>query len=310
MRELKEDTFSENKNDDAHEHMKRVLDIVNLFNIPGVTHDVVMLQVFPITLTGAAKRWVDRLSLGTVNSWDLLKKAFIHRNIDSGNSNSEGIAAIVSKLDSLGKDMEKLKENVHAIQEQTKKKARMFEPKTNDPSTHFCKPVKQNCNGVLKVWPTCDPTMKLCNGGKEIYGMNEQGDLQCWYCYLDHNRENMKGVVGHTDVSEPVKRALLKTWVIDCFQEELVKDPQSRSFDNYNWMFDLEIDQLAEEYELGIGKKGHMLDDIWEKFDGCFTIGKRKQIKVQGDDPKGSGHGKEGLKKTVKHPESNLKTHE
>ncbi|GKD18970.1 hypothetical protein Tco_1208128, partial [Tanacetum coccineum] len=29
-------------------------------------------------------------------------------------------------------------------------------------------------------------------------------------------------------------------------------------------MFDLQIDQLADEYELGIGKKGHMLDDIWE----------------------------------------------
>ncbi|GJY28768.1 protein kinase-like domain, concanavalin A-like lectin/glucanase domain protein [Tanacetum coccineum] len=38
-----------------------------------------MLRVFPITLTGAAKRWVDRLPLGTVNSWDLLKKAFIQR---------------------------------------------------------------------------------------------------------------------------------------------------------------------------------------------------------------------------------------
>ncbi|GKD33338.1 protein kinase-like domain, concanavalin A-like lectin/glucanase domain protein [Tanacetum coccineum] len=38
-----------------------------------------MLRVFPITLTGAAKRWVDRLPSGTVNSWDLLKKAFIQR---------------------------------------------------------------------------------------------------------------------------------------------------------------------------------------------------------------------------------------
>ncbi|GKC53598.1 hypothetical protein Tco_1076343 [Tanacetum coccineum] len=37
-------------------------------------------------------------------------------------------------------------------------------------------------------------------------------------------------------------------------------------------MFYLEIDQLADEYELGIGKKGHMLDDIWENFK-----------KVQGD---------------------------
>ncbi|GKA38860.1 hypothetical protein Tco_0731411 [Tanacetum coccineum] len=196
MRELREDTFSENKNDDAHEHVERVLDIVSL-NIPGVTHDAVMLRVFPITLTGATKRWVDRLSPRTVDSWDLLKKYFIqrycppsktakqledicnfkqegdktlyqaweryndllykcpthdinshqkgpipgmtpgqaltaiqtmddhsqkwhagssNRNIDSSSSNSEGIAAIVSKLDSLGKDIKKLKENVHAIQ--------------------------------------------------------------------------------------------------------------------------------------------------------------------------------------------------
>ncbi|GJT60804.1 hypothetical protein Tco_1004337 [Tanacetum coccineum] len=38
-----------------------------------------MLHVFPITLTGAAKRWVDRLPPGTVDSWHLLKKAFIQR---------------------------------------------------------------------------------------------------------------------------------------------------------------------------------------------------------------------------------------
>ncbi|GJX63991.1 hypothetical protein Tco_0298334 [Tanacetum coccineum] len=37
------------------------------------------------------------------------------RNIDSS-SNTKGIVAIISKLDSLGQDMKKLKENVHAIQ--------------------------------------------------------------------------------------------------------------------------------------------------------------------------------------------------
>ena len=79
MRELREDTFSGNKNDDAHEHVERVLDIVSLFNIPEVSHDAVMLRVFPMTLTGAAKRWVDRLSPGTVGSWDLLKITFIQR---------------------------------------------------------------------------------------------------------------------------------------------------------------------------------------------------------------------------------------
>nr|GEV26865.1 reverse transcriptase domain-containing protein [Tanacetum cinerariifolium] len=77
---------------------------------------------------------------------------------------------------------------------------------------------------------------------------------------------------GHTKVSERVKKALLKTWLLDCFKDDLVKDPHTRSFDDYKWMFDLEIDQLADEYELGIGKKGHMLDDIWKNYK-----------KVQGD---------------------------
>ncbi|GJX68667.1 hypothetical protein Tco_0304394 [Tanacetum coccineum] len=174
----------------------------------------VMLHVFPITLTEAAKRCVNRLTPGTVNTWDLFKKAFIQRycppsktakqleeirnfkqesdetlyqaweryndllykcpthdinsqqkvnifynglgtmnrqlldaqgpipgmtparaltaiqtmtehsqkwhdgscrkNISSI-GNSDGIAAIVNKLDNLGRDMKKLEENVHAI---------------------------------------------------------------------------------------------------------------------------------------------------------------------------------------------------
>ncbi|GKB08699.1 late embryogenesis abundant protein, LEA-14 [Tanacetum coccineum] len=71
--------------------------------------------------------------------------------------------------------------------------------------------------------------------------------------------------VGHTNISEPVKKTLLKTWLIDCFQEDVAKDPQERSFDDYMWMFDIEIDQLADEYELGIGKKGHMLEEEEER---------------------------------------------
>ncbi|GJS38362.1 cysteine-rich receptor-like protein kinase [Tanacetum coccineum] len=172
MRELREDTFSGNKNEDAHDHIDRVLNIVSLFNILGVSKDVVLLRVFLFTLTRSAKRWVDRLTLGAVNTWDLLKKAFIQRycppsktakqledihnfkqesdkslyqaweryndflykcpthdinshqkwhdgtssrNISSS-SNTNGLAAIVSKLDILGRDMKKMKENVHVIQ--------------------------------------------------------------------------------------------------------------------------------------------------------------------------------------------------
>ncbi|GJZ28031.1 hypothetical protein Tco_0572678 [Tanacetum coccineum] len=196
MRELREDTFSGNKDEDAHGHIDRVLSIVGLFNIPGVSKDAVMLRVFPFTLTGAAKRWVDRLAPGIINTYDLFKKAFIQRyyppsmivkkledihnfkqegneslyqvweryndllykcpthdinshqkgpipgmrpakaltaiqtmadhsqkwqdgttsrNIRSGSS-KDGLAALVNKLDNLGRDMKNLKESVHAIQ--------------------------------------------------------------------------------------------------------------------------------------------------------------------------------------------------
>ncbi|GJU31547.1 hypothetical protein Tco_1175136 [Tanacetum coccineum] len=43
MRELREDTFFGNKDEDAHDHIDRVLSIVGLFNILGVTKDAVML---------------------------------------------------------------------------------------------------------------------------------------------------------------------------------------------------------------------------------------------------------------------------
>ncbi|GJV62201.1 RNA-directed DNA polymerase, eukaryota, nucleotide-binding alpha-beta plait domain protein [Tanacetum coccineum] len=57
----------------------RVLEIADLFHFPGVTHDAVMLRVFPITLKGPALRWINRLSVKLVTTWDLLEKAFIKK---------------------------------------------------------------------------------------------------------------------------------------------------------------------------------------------------------------------------------------
>ncbi|GKD41847.1 hypothetical protein Tco_1266492 [Tanacetum coccineum] len=166
MRELREDTFSGNKNNDAHEHVERVLDIINLFNIPGVSHDAVMLRIFPITLTGAAKRWVKRLPPGTVDSWDLLKKAFIQR-----------------------------------------------------------------------------PTWILHTNGKSPTSWRKEAKLRGAY------EQTPRGINMKKDRDG-----------------RMVKDLRERNFGDYKWMFDLEIDHLADKYELGIGKKGHMLEDIWENY--------------------------------------------
>ncbi|GJT01038.1 putative reverse transcriptase domain-containing protein [Tanacetum coccineum] len=71
------------------------------------------------------------------------------------------------------------------------------------------------------------------------------------------------------------------TEVIDCFEAELgpTKDPRARSFDDYKWVFDLEIDQLADEYELGIGKK----DIFWRKF-GKIVRKFKEMTHIGGDD--------------------------
>ncbi|GJX07138.1 retrovirus-related pol polyprotein from transposon TNT 1-94 [Tanacetum coccineum] len=91
--------------------------------------------------------------------------------------------------------------------------------------------------------------------------------------------------------------------VINCFEVALdpEKDPMERSFDDYKWVFDLEIEQLADKYELGIGKKGHILEMIWEN---CKSI--------QGVRPSTSASGSQTLSNTKKDkiqrpPSSNLK---
>ncbi|GKF07921.1 hypothetical protein Tco_0042145 [Tanacetum coccineum] len=74
MRELRCKLFAGTDDEDAYEHVRTVLAIVDLFHFPGVTHDVIMLRVFPITLKGRALRWKNRLPAGTIITWDLLKK--------------------------------------------------------------------------------------------------------------------------------------------------------------------------------------------------------------------------------------------
>ncbi|GJY93621.1 hypothetical protein Tco_0509403 [Tanacetum coccineum] len=83
MKELRLNLFEGTENEDAHEHVQRVLEITDLFHIHGVTHDAILIRMFPITLGGASRRWKNMLPAG---------------------------------LDSLRYDMQKLKKSVHAIQ--------------------------------------------------------------------------------------------------------------------------------------------------------------------------------------------------
>ncbi|GJT47732.1 hypothetical protein Tco_0973889 [Tanacetum coccineum] len=117
MCELREDTFFENKDEDAHDHIDRVLSIFGLFNIPEVSKDPVMLRVFPFTLIGSAKRYyppsMTAKQLEDIQNFKQEGDKSLYqaweRNIRSISS-KDGLAALVNKLDNLGRDMKKLKE--------------------------------------------------------------------------------------------------------------------------------------------------------------------------------------------------------
>ncbi|GJZ75729.1 hypothetical protein Tco_0640194, partial [Tanacetum coccineum] len=48
FKELRTNTFSYSDHEDANEHIKKVLEIVDLFYIPNITIDQVMLRAFPM----------------------------------------------------------------------------------------------------------------------------------------------------------------------------------------------------------------------------------------------------------------------
>ncbi|GJY55769.1 hypothetical protein Tco_0454884 [Tanacetum coccineum] len=63
------------------------------------------------------------------------------------------------------------------------------------------------------------------------------------------------------NVDKSVKGSVINEWILDSFEVEanfarICNDPYSRSLDEYKAVFDNEIEQLANEYELRIGKKG------------------------------------------------------
>ncbi|GKE86488.1 hypothetical protein Tco_1560230 [Tanacetum coccineum] len=51
-------TFNGSDHEDANKHIEKVLEIVDLFHIPNITIDQVMLRAFPMSLTAAISRWL------------------------------------------------------------------------------------------------------------------------------------------------------------------------------------------------------------------------------------------------------------
>ncbi|GKD50841.1 hypothetical protein Tco_1279817 [Tanacetum coccineum] len=131
MRKRREDTFFGNKDEDAHDHIDRILSIVGLFNIPGVTKDVVMLRDFPLneevkqveevrygeyrrttpfnennggrqTLAETFKKYIEEASL-RLEKQDEWLKTFCHNLEKIKNHHNEVIQGLKSRVTTLAK---------------------------------------------------------------------------------------------------------------------------------------------------------------------------------------------------------------
>ncbi|GKC86488.1 hypothetical protein Tco_1147137 [Tanacetum coccineum] len=76
LKELRDNTFSGSEHEDANKHIEKVLEIVDLFHIPNITQDQLMLRAFPVSLSGVASRWLRNEPAGSITTWDVLKMKF------------------------------------------------------------------------------------------------------------------------------------------------------------------------------------------------------------------------------------------
>ncbi|GKA12326.1 uncharacterized mitochondrial protein-like protein [Tanacetum coccineum] len=152
MEQYMKNTFSGSDNEDANEHIEKVLKIFDLFDVPNITEDHLMLQVFPISLIGAASRWLRNIPTGSIKTWEDLKTKFLNKYRPPGRTakkmkeinnfqqepdetlyqawecfkellmkgrsteTSDGLAAIQAQLKNLGREINIVNEKVYTSQ--------------------------------------------------------------------------------------------------------------------------------------------------------------------------------------------------
>nr|GEX59724.1 hypothetical protein [Tanacetum cinerariifolium] len=88
--------YGSGDHEDVNEHIEKVFEIVNLFHIPNITIDQVMLRAFPMSLTEA--KWHN----GTSRA----------RSTET----SDGLAAIQAQLNNRGREIKKVNEKLYVAQ--------------------------------------------------------------------------------------------------------------------------------------------------------------------------------------------------
>ncbi|GKD81425.1 hypothetical protein Tco_1348264 [Tanacetum coccineum] len=67
---IKGNQFDGRTRTDPHKHIHEFLKICDMFKYIDTENEAVRLMMFPLSLTGEAKTWLDELIEGTIETWD------------------------------------------------------------------------------------------------------------------------------------------------------------------------------------------------------------------------------------------------
>ncbi|GKD51271.1 reverse transcriptase domain-containing protein [Tanacetum coccineum] len=76
---IKGNQFDGRTKTDPHKHIHEFLRICDMFKYKDTKNEAVRLMMYPLSLTGEAKTWLDELNEGTIKTWDELGTTFICR---------------------------------------------------------------------------------------------------------------------------------------------------------------------------------------------------------------------------------------
>ncbi|GJT59716.1 reverse transcriptase domain-containing protein [Tanacetum coccineum] len=76
---VKGNQFNGRTKTDPHKHIHEFLVICDIFKYKDTENEAVRLMMFPLSLTGEEKTWLDELNERTIETWDELRTAFISR---------------------------------------------------------------------------------------------------------------------------------------------------------------------------------------------------------------------------------------
>ncbi|GJV87905.1 hypothetical protein Tco_1531843 [Tanacetum coccineum] len=113
LKELHDNTFSSSDHEDVNEHIEKVLEIVDLFHIPNITINQVMLRAFPMFLTRVASRWLRHKPSGSITTWEDLKTKFLRKYCPP--------ARIAKKMEEINNFQQEPDENLYQAWERFKK---------------------------------------------------------------------------------------------------------------------------------------------------------------------------------------------